>query len=70
MRVKILKNPVGLYNLSLEIGEVVDLPEDKANEMIETGHAEKTNKPIGHDHNGFVFGPIETGASKAKTEKR
>jgi len=69
MRIKILKNPVGLYNLALEIGEVVDLPAAKAEELIETGHAEKTIEAVGHNFQGFVFNR-ETAESKAHKEKR
>ncbi len=69
MKVKILKDPAGLYNLAYVVGEVVDLPELQAEELIETGYAEKTKEAIGHAYSGFVFN-AETAASKAKPEKR
>ena len=60
MRVKILKDLVGMYRLCYEPGEEIDLPEAQAIELIETGHA----TPI-------EFRPqTETGKSKAKPEKR
>jgi hypothetical protein len=71
MKVKILKDPMGLYNMSYMIGEVVNLPDIQAEELIETGHAEKTKEAVGHNYQGFVFGlEKETGESKAKPEKR
>jgi hypothetical protein len=48
MKVKIVKNPVGRYNLSYEIGEVVNLPDSQAKEMIEDGYAEASSQPLGH----------------------
>lgn len=71
MKVKILKDPCGLYNMSYYPGEVVDLPSEKASELIETGHAEKTTEKVGHNYQGFVFNyEKETAESKAKPEKR
>ncbi len=55
MVIRIIKNPVGLYNLSYEVGEEINLPDSQATELIETGHA----VPVG----------AETGMSKVKTEK-
>jgi hypothetical protein len=71
MRVKILKDPCGLYNMSYYPGEVIDLPDGKAKEMIETGHAERTTEKVGHNYEGFVFTTeAEKALSKVKTEKR
>lgn len=39
MIVKFIKNPVGKYNLSYEVGEVVSLPDAQAKELIEDGYA-------------------------------
>ncbi len=39
MRVKLIKNPVGKYNLSYEIGEEINLPDAQAMDMIEDGYA-------------------------------
>ncbi len=58
MRVKILKNPVGLYNLAYDPGDVIELPDLLANELIETGHAEKIPEVI------------QNAKSKVKAEKR
>lgn len=78
MRVKILKDPIGLYNLVYEIGQVVDLPDSQAGELIETGHAEKTKEPLTTDdgsqyhtltdNNGNRV-KVETAESKAKKEQ-
>jgi len=71
MKIKIAKDPVGLYNLAYVVGEVVDLPAAQAKEMIESGHAVATTEAVGHDFNGFTFGTnSETADSKKKTEKR
>lgn len=34
MRVKFIGNPVGLYNLSYDPGDVIDLPDQLANDLI------------------------------------
>lgn len=71
MRIEITKDPVGLYNLAYVIGEVINLPDMQAKELIETGHAVATTKPVGHDFKGFVFGTgRETADSKINKEKR
>lgn len=69
MRIKFLKDACGRYNLCYEIGEVVDLPDQQAKDLIEDGYAEKTSESVGHRYQGFVFGK-ETAASKAKPDKR
>jgi hypothetical protein len=58
MKVRIVKNPVGLYNLAYEPGDEIHLPDSQARELIETGHAER----IGDDF-------VETAESKVVTEK-
>ena len=73
MRIKFLKDPCGIYRLSYEVGEVVDLPDPQAKELIETGHAEKTKEPVGHFRSvdGLIYVPqSETATSKVKSEKR
>lgn len=71
MKVKILKDPTGLYNLSYVVGEVINLPDLQAKELIETGHAEETKESIGHNYEGFTFAfEKETAASKVKPDKR
>lgn len=55
MVIRIIKNPVGLYNLSYEVGEEITLPDLQAAELIETGHAE--------------FVEAENAMSKVKPEK-
>ena len=54
--IKIIRNPVGLYNLSYDPGEEISLPEAQAQEMIETGHAVPVEE-------------VKTGVSKVKAEK-
>lgn len=39
MRVKLIKDPVGKYNLSYEIGQEINLPDAQAMDMIEDGYA-------------------------------
>ena len=56
MKVRIVKNPVGLYNLSYEVGEEIILPDLQAQELIESGHAEKVDE-------------VQTGESKVVPEK-
>lgn len=46
MKVKILIDPTGPYNLSLGVGEVWDLADDLASKLIESKHAEKTKEPV------------------------
>lgn len=61
MLVRFLKNPVGMYRLCYEVGEVVDLPKAQAEELIETKHAEAVTE----------FKPqTEKATSKVKPEKR
>lgn len=60
MRVKILKNPVGLYNLSYEVGEVWNVSDELAERMIKSEHAEKTTEPITKD-DGLKYATL-TGA--------
>lgn len=62
MTVRILKDPVGMYRLCYEVGEVIDLPDAQARELIETGHAEMV---------ATEFKPkSEKATSKVKPEKR
>lgn len=56
MKVRIVKNPVGLYNLAYEVGEEIILPDLQGRELIETGHAE-------------LLDPYETAESKVEPEK-
>ncbi len=58
MRIRFIKNPVGLYNLAYDPGDEVDLPDQQARELIETGHA----VPVKEQQ-------FETGATKVKSEK-
>ena len=44
MKVRILKNPVGLYNLAYDPGDEIHLPDIQARELIETGHAEPVHE--------------------------
>ncbi|WP_435263018.1 hypothetical protein [Tenacibaculum sp. nBUS_03] len=41
IKVKFLLSPTGLFKLSYNIGNIVDLPESLALELIETKYAEK-----------------------------
>ncbi len=66
MRVKILKNPVGLYSLSYEVGEVWNVADELANRMIKTEHAEQTTEPITKD-DGKRFATL-TGADGKPTK--
>jgi len=71
MRVKITKDPAGRYSLAYVVGEVVDLPDQQAKDLIEDGYAIQTKESIGHQHEGFTFGyEKETAESKIKKEKR
>ena len=71
MKVKIIKDPTGKYGLSYEVGEVVNLPDQQANDLIEDSFAVKTNEPVRHNYEGFVFGfEKETAESKKQKEKR
>lgn len=70
MKVRILKNPIGLYRLSYEVGEVVDLPDAQAKEMIETKHAEATKEPVKTNPGKDYHIQSETAQSKVKPEKR
>lgn len=56
MKVRILKSPIGLYNLAYYPGEEITLPDEQAKELIETGHA-------------MPLEEVETGESKVKPEK-
>jgi hypothetical protein len=56
MKIRIVKNPVGLYNLSYEIGEEIILPDLQAQELIESGHA-------------VFVESVQTGESKVVPEK-
>ena len=50
-----------MYRLAYEVGEVIDLPDAQARELIETGHAVEV----------IEFKPqSEKALSKAKPEKR
>lgn len=69
MRVRIVKDPVGIYNLAYVVGEVVDLPPTQAKELIADEYAVETKEPIGHHQDSFTFGN-ETADSKQKKEKR
>ena len=40
MQVRFLKNPVGKYNLSYDVGEVVNLPDLQAMEIANDGYGE------------------------------
>jgi len=71
MKVKITKDPAGKYSLAYMIGEVLELPDQQAKDLIEDGYAETTKEVIGHKHDGFVFNyEKETADSKIKKEKR
>ncbi len=59
MIIRILKNPVGLYNLSYEVGEIIELSDPQARELVSTFHAEELVKEI----------KIET-AVRVKKEKK
>jgi hypothetical protein len=39
MKVRIVKNPSGRFNLAYDIGEEINLPDSKAMDMIEDGYA-------------------------------
>lgn len=71
MRVKFIQCPTGRYNLSYEVGEVVNLPDQQAKDCIEDGYAVETKEAVGHNFQGFTFGTgAETADSKIKKEKR
>ena len=59
MEVRFIKNPVGKYNLSYDIGQIVSLPDTQAKELIEDGYAVPTELP-----------KPENAMSKKKIEKR
>jgi hypothetical protein len=72
MRVKITRPDLaGRYNLCYALGEVVELPDAQAKELIEEKYAEATKEPVGHFHERYLIIPDkETAESKAKPEKR
>jgi hypothetical protein len=73
MRIKFLKDPCGMYRLSYEVGEVVNLPDPQAKDLIAAGYAEKTTQPVGHfppEGRTYIISDKETSESKVKTEKR
>ena len=58
MKIRIIKNPVGLYRLAYDPGDEIVLPDLQARELIETGHAEPVKEQ-----------EVQTAVSKVKTEK-
>ena len=70
MRIRILKNPIGLYRLAYEVGEVIDLPDAQARELINTKHAEATKDQVQSNPAKEYHIQSENTASKVKSEKR
>lgn len=67
MKIEFVKNPTGAFGLSYGPGDVVEMKDDFARELIELGYAIQANKP-------FVFPDDlpehpETAESKATPEK-
>ena len=58
MIVRFIKNPVGKYNLSYEVGQEIDLPDSQAVDLIEDKYAELVRQS-----------PVQTAESKVKKEK-
>lgn len=76
MRVRIIRNPAGRFRLAYEVGEVVDLPDAQAKELVhfegEGGpYAVATKEPLRANSNEYSFNiDAETASTKAKPEKR
>lgn len=64
MVIKFKKNPVGMFQLSYEIGEVIDFPDSQAIELIESGYADKSIEKPTNSHT------VNHKSEFSKSEKR